>query len=145
LIRLYFCLLAGLAIAVGVILLANVVVGNPLTASLAGDATFVLTLGILIWRNPALPLTSAGSVLAAVVAFIATGIFLADLGGATYFTIPPLGQVLVHVFSIGYYPPGADAPFDMGAMLWALSMLALCAAGLVAGGSLRSLGSGDPD
>lgn len=120
-------------------MLANWLIDDPLTASLSGDATFVAVLAILVWRNSAIPLGSAASVLAAVVAFGVTGIVLADLGGALYFSVPPVGHVLVHVFSIGFYPPGADAPFDMGAMLWALSMLGLCAAGLAVGGGLRGL------
>jgi hypothetical protein len=138
-VRLYFCLLAALLAAVVVILLANVAIGDRLVASLAGDLVFLLALGVLIWRNTAIPLTAAGSVLAAVVAFIATGILLADLGGATYFSFPSLGRVLVHIFSVGYYPSGADVPFDMGAPLWGFSMLALCAVGLALGGVLRTV------
>jgi hypothetical protein len=136
--RLYFYLLGSLAAGVGVILLANWLIGDPLAASLAGDGTFVALLAIFVWRNAAIPLRSAASVLAAVVAFGATGIGLADLGGALYFSAPPVGRPLVHIFSIGFYPPGADAPFDMGAMLWAFSMVGLCALGLALGAGLRA-------
>jgi hypothetical protein len=139
LIRLYFCLLMALAAAVTVILAANASTGDRLAASLLGDAVFVSVLGSLIWRNAAMPLGSVGSVLAAVAAFIATGILLADIGGALYFSAPVVGRVLVHIFSIGYYPGGADAPFDLGAMLWALSMLVICALGLAIGAGLRVL------
>jgi hypothetical protein len=138
-VRLYFCLLAALFAAAVIILLANVAVGDHLVSSLAGDVVFVLALGVLIWRNTAIPLMAAGSVLTAVAAFIATGILLADLGGATYFSVPSLGHILVHIFSVGYYPSGADVPFDMGALLWGFSMLGLCTLGLALGGLVRTV------
>lgn len=135
--RLYFCLLASLAAGVGVILFANWLIDNRLTASLSGDATFMVVLAALVWRDRAIKLESAASVLAAVAAFDVTAIALADLGGALYVSVPSVGHALTHIFSIGYYPAGADAPFDIGAMLWTLSMLGLCAAGLAAAGGLR--------
>lgn len=139
LIRLYLCSLAALAVAVAVILTVNVIVDDRLAASLLGDAAFISVLGVLTGRNAAIRLGSVGSVLGAIVAFIATGILLADLGGALYFSAPVVGRVLVHTFSIGYYPGGADAPFGLGAMLWALSMLVICGLGLALGGGLQWL------
>lgn len=137
-IKLFFCLIAAMVVGVGVILAANAVTDNRLLA-LLGDGAFVTTLGILIWRSPGISLGSTGSVLGAVTAFIVSGILLAGAGGALYFSVPWIGRVLVHIFSIGFYPAGADVPFDLGSLFWAFSMIALCAAGLALGGSLRWL------
>jgi hypothetical protein len=138
LIKLFFCLIAAMVVGVGVILVAGVITENR-SLALLGDGAFVATLGILIWRTPDISLGSAGSVLGAVTAFVASGIFLAGVGGVLYFSIPWIGRVLVHIFSIGFYPAGADVPFEFGALFWAFSMIALCAAGLAIGGSLRWL------
>lgn len=136
-IRLFLCLLAAMVVGVGVILAFNAVTDDRSLASLLGDGAFLVTLGVLVWRNPGISLGSAASVVGAVTSFIASSIFLAAVGGALYFSAPWIGRVLVHIFSIGFYPAGADVPFDLGALFWAFSMIALCAAGLALGGWLR--------
>jgi hypothetical protein len=136
--RLFLCLIVALGTGIGVVLVANIVT-NDRSVALLGDVAFVATLGILIWRSPRISLAAIGSVMGAVTAFIAAGIILAAVGGALYFSVPWIGRVLVHIFSIGFYPAGADVPFDLGALFWALSMIVLCAAGLALGGSLRWL------
>lgn len=113
--------------------------GNETVAALLGNAVFVIVSGICIWRSRKLSVSSVTSVFGAVVGFIAAGIILADLGGLLYSSVPAVGYILINAFSIGYYPPGADAPFGMGAMLWAFSMLGLCAAALALGGLLKSV------
>jgi hypothetical protein len=140
LVRLFLCLIAALVIGVAVIVTANALTLDRAPASLLGDAAFVSALAILLWRNPGISLGSAGSVLGAVVAFIMSSVILAALGGALYFSLSGIGRVLVHVYSIGFYPAGADVPFDFGSLFWAFSMMALCAAGLLLGGLLRWLG-----
>lgn len=139
LVKLFLCLISAMTAGVGVILGVNALTNDSSLASLAGDLVFVTALGVLIWRGRGIALGSVSSVLGAVIAFIASGIFLAAVGGALYFSAPWIGRILVHIFSIGFYPGGADVPFDLGSLFWAFSMIALCAAGLTLGGSLRWL------
>jgi hypothetical protein len=136
LITLVFCFLAGLGAGMAVV---SALEEYDLLALLFGNLSFIIVSGAFIWRSRTLVLSSAGSVLGAACTFIGTGIVLADLGTKLYFSVPIAGRILVQVFSLGYYPPGADAPFDLGSMLWALSMLALCGAALAFGGFLKFL------
>jgi hypothetical protein len=136
LVTLFLCFLAGLGVGMAVV---SALDEYDLLAPLVGNLSFIVVSGVLIWRSRTVLLSSAGSVLGAVCAFIAIGIGLADWGAMLYFLVPVAGRILVHVFSLGYYPPGADAPFDLGAILWALSMLVLCGTALAVGGLLKFL------
>ena len=82
----------------------------------------------------------AASPLPAVVATVAAvGLLaaLAVLGAVIHTRFPLAGAVLMESMTLGYYPPGADVPFEIGGLVWGLSMLALTGAALMAGGVFR--------
>jgi len=58
-------------------------------------------------------------------------------GAVLYDRFPIIGDFLMQTFNIGYYPPGPDVPFVLGAPLWTLSIAGLIAVGVAGGIALR--------
>jgi len=102
-----------------------------------GNFAFLIILALFVGRSRRIKAVSFGSALI-VAGFIATVLALVYFGLWLTQISMPAGLVLVGAIgAIGYYPPGADMPFEYGARLWAASALLLSGAGLLLGAALQ--------
>jgi hypothetical protein len=145
-VRLFLALICAAAVSAVVGMTAHFLFPHALDVrllgywiALPGNLTFLVTLVLLIAMVRRISLTLPSIVLSEV-AFVALGVASALLGIMTFERWKFAAILLLGaVGTIGYYPSGADVPFEGGAQDWALSVLLLINMGLLIGAGFRRL------
>lgn len=111
---------------------------SNLLASVLANSTFCVLLAASVYtsRTPSADLVRGYA--RATVAAISLGIGATLVGALVYDSDHTIGDALMQSVSLGFYPSGPDAPFEIGAVLWGLSIALLISVGVASGRAFRS-------
>jgi hypothetical protein len=114
---------------------------EPVAASVVGDLILVAGVALGASRGKAEPLTLLRSLGAGITAILCV-LLIVLAGLALSDKVTGYLEVATSIFWLGYYPSGADVPFNVGAFLWAASIAGLLGLGEVLGRLARGRNDG---
>lgn len=112
---------------------------SNMLASVLTNSAFCVLLAASVYRSRTPNADLVRGYARATVAAIALGIGATFVGALVYDSNHVIGDMLMQSISLGFYPSGPDAPFEIGAILWGLSIALLISVGVVSGRALRKI------
>ena len=108
-------------------------------ASVVANTGFCVLLAASVYMSR-IPRTGLATAYALATIFaILLGIVAGFVGMIVYESNHAIGDALMQSFSLGYYPPGPDVPFELGVVVWGLSIALLIALGFAIGVAVRKV------
>ena len=108
-------------------------------ASILTNSAFCVLLAASVYRSRAPNAALVRAYVRATVAAISLGIGATFVGMLVYDSNHTIGDALMQSISLGFYPSGPDAPFEIGAILWGLSIALLIYVSVATGVAIRKV------